>query len=114
MPVIILELLAEGGALRLFGHPHPDGSCSFTLEVYNCSDDDDFTSSTYPASSWREAMGLLDTYPYWPSLHPRTLHPEFERRILEELLHRGGDAAVRRWQERLSANWNAPSAPSSP
>lgn len=99
MPVVILQLLAEGGSLTLFGRQDHSGNWSFTLEAYDCSDDDDFKSSEWPASSWPEALVLLDTFPYWPSLHLRVLHPEFESRILEEALRRGGDAAVRRWRD---------------
>lgn len=108
---IILQVLAEGGAVTLFGHRDSRGDWQFARGV------DDSTAATLDeedggeavqektgwVKTWGEALALLDRYP-WPMLHCREVHPAFRNQVWTEVTCRlqgqsgtPADHARKRW-----------------
>ena len=67
----------------------------------------DVTSDT--VSSWPEALGLLDRYP-WQALYPLEVHPEFRAEVIAAVTDRfDRDPTMKKhrlhkWQEACSSN----------
>jgi diadenosine tetraphosphate (Ap4A) HIT family hydrolase len=80
MQETILELLAEGGAITLFGE-RTDGRWLFTLNSFdNFVEDSNSKTSTAAksADSWEGALQLLDRYP-WHHFYPKRVHTDFRK-----------------------------------
>jgi hypothetical protein len=108
---VIVKIGAEGGDLTLYGARTGDG-WSFSLNLYDCTplllDEDEggaaIQKRSSPTTSWKDAMTLLDKYP-WARLYPLDVHPEFRRQIwseVQERLHRNGDDgdALDEWRRK--------------
>jgi hypothetical protein len=104
--VVILNLRAEGGAITVRGMRSSDG-WRFSLETNDWTRDEeslDRPNHITNASSWGEVIEWLDRYP-WAKLHPREVHPEFRKVILEAVAERLTASDVRdtlalsRWSE---------------
>lgn len=97
--VKILEVLAEGGSIKLLRNGSKDGKAIYKVKTNECYDDEDGPMhSENEASSWAGAMALLDKYP-WCKLHPdRDIHPKFKAHIAIEVRKRlSWDAYVDGW-----------------
>ena len=112
LPVKIVEVLAEGGKITLFGWKDAQGEWNFlretderTLAAMMTEGDRDrlcFYSNTYSVVGWENALELLNRYP-WPSLSPSYVHPEFAGRILGALKD-----APREYRENIDwKEWDA-------
>lgn len=116
----ILEVLAEGGSLKIQGRRHRAGVWEFAvatneaalLDLLDGVDGEDPVRSsdvhgaTEWVASWEHALSLFDRYP-WHRLHPRRIHPDFAPRLVAALACKGIDAARDgRWRPALlDAGW---------
>jgi acetoin utilization deacetylase AcuC-like enzyme len=82
---IIIDIVAEGGGLTLFGVRTKQGWAysrnvldQTTLLLDGTSTEHDSTVVT----SWKDALALLDVYP-WQHLFPLIVHPEFRPLVLD-------------------------------
>lgn len=107
---IIVQVGAEGGDVTLYGVRTDDGWL-FSLNVYDCSllllDEDEGGAATQyrssPVTSWSDALALLDRNP-WATLHPLAVHPEFRKKVWNEVQRRLGrneddHRALTKWRE---------------
>lgn len=81
---VVVEVGAEGGSLRLHGR-HLGTTWQFCRTVRDqtpqlLGEDESWHSSSV-ASTWADALALLDRYP-WAELYPLKVHPNFANRIL--------------------------------
>jgi hypothetical protein len=82
-----LEVLAEGGGIRLLGQ-----RC-FPLFDSAAADEPD------PFEPWNDALRALDYYP-WTQLHPASVHPAFRSYVLQAVSERTEDPhLLRKWQD---------------
>ena len=114
----ILEILAEGGSIRLFGERRDKGWL-FTLDVA-----DNFAAMVgpealqpfAPTESWSEVLQLLNPYP-WHDFHPEMVHPEFRQDVMAALSSRRsqGDSdsfAAKAWNDACDSSTGTPLQPS--
>jgi len=90
-PEKIVVVGAEGGRITLFGWKSDQGEWHFLLETDErsmmdiLSEEDQeglcFYSKTEAVIGWREALKLLNKYP-WPCLYPIYVHPEFSDSVM--------------------------------
>jgi hypothetical protein len=81
-PILILEVLAEGGSITLKGL-HRDGEWRYVVFVNECAlDDEGGELSEIPYGTWDEAARRLERYP-WPRMHIEYVHPDFASRTKE-------------------------------
>jgi len=111
-PEVILQILAEGGSVTLFGLRDLRGGWQFARELTDATrtmlDEADQGEAKVQSRSdwvrtWAEAMALLDRYP-WPMLQCREIHPEFRNQVWTEVTRRlqgktgvQADNARKRW-----------------
>lgn len=87
----IISIGGEGGSITLFGKKLPSGNWVYRKEVTEifCDEYDDDpnrplrdkpTDLPPQAFSWRQAIELLDYYP-WPMLVPLEVHPEYRKQV---------------------------------
>jgi len=107
---VILELLAEGGSVRLLGTRVANG-WRFRRFVGDWTpaliDEEAIQHESDWVASWEAALVLLDAYP-WHKLSPRVVHPEFreqvwaavQRKFERDRSDSYRDRALGRWRER--------------
>lgn len=100
---IIVEVGAEGGSITLYGI-RLRGEWVFsrhTIDQFAQAADGTFEPlDSQTATSWSEALALLDSYP-WHRLFPLQVHPEFLGVVFDAVKVRYGDAEDSVWN-RLS------------
>lgn len=86
----IVEVLAEGGGIQLFGLRTPEGWL-FSREVVDQTeflmDEPETRHRGNVVDSLEEGLQLLDRYP-WYLMHVRNIHPEFAKEITEAIAKR--------------------------
>ena len=85
----VVRLLAEGGAIEIFGHREPDGSWSFVGRVANLVFDDDGNDNVTVGGIPRFTNLAEALPPNWVVLAPTLVHPD-----LRGWFHERYDAAV--------------------
>ncbi|NJD37461.1 MAG: hypothetical protein FIA89_03945 [Geobacter sp.] len=114
-PVKIIDIVAEGGRMTLFGWKDQQGEWHFQQESNECAlidmlveDGEDWGGATGIArtesfTGWDKALTLLYRWP-WPALYPRYVHPEFADRVMQEVKRAvndedyGGHVNTERWE----------------
>ena len=77
----ILELVAEGGRLAVFGRQIGDAwRYVLIVDAPSLAGHGDGARET-PLATWEEVLQNLERYP-WRTLRPRFVHPDFAERIL--------------------------------
>src|SRR5438045_3541698 len=76
----ILELLAEGGSLTLYGDRDGEQWTYTLVTDESALEDDGGGVSNRSASTWDDAVALLDRYP-WRQLHVAHVDPAFTERV---------------------------------
>ena len=97
--ITILRLEAEDGNLKLVGAKDRSGwrfqvrTDESTLLNLLTEEDANGLEARHASpwlGSWREAFDQLETsYPYWRSLHPAHVEPDFRARVADAFLRRG-------------------------
>jgi hypothetical protein len=106
-PVVIVEVLAEGGSITLAG-VRSGGEWRFTMEMnetvlLDLLDQPMVPSRPETARSWADALSLIDRYS-WHRLYPGEVHPDFRERVLEAVTDRfrrdgdSGSKGLDRWR----------------
>ena len=104
--VKVLEVLAEGGSLKVMGSKNSKGDWSFAM-VRDESTlaqliDDVLPESVYEevlADSWEGILEKMDRYP-WAELYPGTVHEDVRKRIWAAVLSRTSDTwKLKNWAE---------------
>jgi hypothetical protein len=112
--VVIVRVGAEGGDVSLVGRRNPESHWEFRRVVNDSSwsvlEEEELKPNrlaTVPTwvSSWGEAMGLLDRYP-WAELRPLAVRAEFRADVLVEVTRRLLEAPATRRDLRM-AQWLA-------
>lgn len=76
----ILELLAEGGALTVFGS-EVDGEWRYSIEINEMTlEDEGGGISDRPARTWQDVLDVLEHY-HWRKLGTFFVHPDYAERI---------------------------------
>jgi exonuclease III len=92
---VIVEVLAEGGSITLYGARSPNGWV-FSRDVMDQTpellDEPWIEHSSTRVDSWEAALELLDDYP-WHRLSPYKVHKEFRKAVLDEVEKRYAAAA---------------------
>jgi hypothetical protein len=112
-PMLVVEIGAEGGSIKVLSRSSDDGSLEYCVTIRDqtltfLAEDEGgsvIRRSTDWMDSWNAAVAVLDRWP-WPMLHPLRIHPEFRYQILiavEGYRDRSGRAAtasaVSRWRQ---------------
>lgn len=88
--IVILEVLAEGGGLTLYGQRLAN-EWRYSLESLDQTpwliDEPTIQGRSKVVSSWEAAIALMDCYP-WYRLMPGTIHPDFRAKVWLEFQHR--------------------------
>jgi hypothetical protein len=100
---IILEVLAEGGSISLYGQRHGSAwrfarsSVDQTPELLG---EPWIAHDSEVVQTWPAALALLDEYP-WARFSPVQVHPEFRERVLNAVLERAGENArhLTKWRK---------------
>ncbi len=86
----IVEVLAEGGGIQLFGLRTPQGWL-FCREVIDQTgfliDEDEIRHRSDVVDSLEQGLALLDRYP-WYVMHVRNIHPDFAQEITAAIAKR--------------------------
>ena len=90
---IILEVGAEGGSLSVIGAPQSDANwqfwCILDDQTPTFIDEDPIHRESNAVKSWGDLIALLDKeFPYWVSLYPLYVHPDFRKQLAELIGHR--------------------------
>lgn len=104
--VLILEVLAEGGSIKLYGRQVEKG-WEFQRQVIDQTpeliDEAWINHASGVARSWEEAVQLLDKYP-WHHMVPDVVHAAFRGKVWAEISRRAGEGEpmryVDRWREK--------------
>ena len=104
---IILSVGGEGGGITLQGVWTRDG-WRFRRNVVDqtlvmIGEGDEIRHDSQFTSSWDEALGLMDRYP-WQHLYPLQVHPEFGHAVWAAVQKRCvgecSEHALERWRDR--------------
>lgn len=83
--VLIVEVGAEGGSIKLYGLK-TEGGWKFSRHVIDQTPavigEATIQHRTAVVESWMEALELLQRYP-WHRLQPMSVHPEFHQTVLD-------------------------------
>lgn len=113
-PEIVVEVVAEGGSLKLHRVRRSDGTEVFTtvlneVALYDMLSDDELEGMGGPiktdmATTFDGAMELLDRHE-WAFVRPWVVHPEFSDRIWNAILQRSATIRRTHQHEERFALW---------
>jgi hypothetical protein len=100
----ILKILAEGGAITLFGQRRGE-AWVFALEIADSFADEDKpvgANDSPMALTWEEALEKLNRYP-WHALHPELVHPDFTDDVRAALASQRATGSFDSYNDKI---WN--------
>lgn len=114
---LLLEALAEGGSIAIYGRHDGDkteyrvGIVDQTLTFLNDEDGGNaIRSDSGWLDTWEEAVAAIGRWP-WPNLYPKIVHPRVADRVwkaVQDYRDRAGkgvrEEALRRWWSECTAS----------